>query len=78
MQTTADLAEADKKRREEFKEYEMQKEFEKQEQLKALDEEHRKEMEKQIEEKEKKHKEHEPVSSQQFVYFIHVKFCSQL
>ncbi|KAJ9580412.1 hypothetical protein L9F63_003936, partial [Diploptera punctata] len=61
LKTTADLAEADRKRREEFKEYEMQKEFEKQEQLKELDEEHKKELIKDMEEKEKKHKEHEPL-----------------
>ena len=44
----------------------MQKEFEKQEQLKALDEEHKKEIIKEIEEKEQKHKQHEPVS----IHFI--------
>ncbi|PSN33491.1 Nucleobindin-2 [Blattella germanica] len=61
LKTTADLAEADRKRREEFKEYEMQKEFEKQEKLKDLDEEHKKELLHEIEEKEKKHKEHQPL-----------------
>ncbi|XP_044731473.1 nucleobindin-2 isoform X2 [Chrysoperla carnea] len=59
--TSQDLAEADKKRREEFKNYEMQKEFEKQEKLKALDEEKRKEMEKQIQEQVEKHKKHAPL-----------------
>jgi hypothetical protein len=40
----------------------MQKEFEKQEKLKNLDEEHKKQMVNNIEKQEKKHKEHEPVS----------------
>jgi hypothetical protein len=62
LQTTADIAEADRKRRQEFKEYEMQKEFEKQEKLKNLDDEHKQQMLKDIEDKEKKHKDHEPVS----------------
>ncbi|XP_026477023.1 nucleobindin-2-like isoform X1 [Ctenocephalides felis] len=61
LKTTADLAEADKKRRQEFKEYEMQKEFEKQEKLKSLDEEHRKEYEKELKDQEEKHKKHEPL-----------------
>ncbi|PNF41274.1 hypothetical protein B7P43_G01464 [Cryptotermes secundus] len=61
LKTTADIAEADRKRREEFKEYEMQKEFEKQEKLKALDEEHKKQMVKDLEEQEQKHKQHEPL-----------------
>ncbi|GLV32261.1 Nucleobindin 1 [Carabus blaptoides fortunei] len=59
--STQDLAEADKKRREEFKEYEMQKEFEKQEKLKSLDDVHRVEMEKQMKEQEDKHKKHQPL-----------------
>lgn len=41
----------------------MQKEFEKQEKLKALDEEHKKQMVKDLEEQEQKHKQHEPVST---------------
>ncbi|XP_069686491.1 nucleobindin-2 isoform X2 [Periplaneta americana] len=61
LKTTADLEEADRKRRQEFKEYEMQKEFEKQEKLKDLDEEHKKQMLQEIEEREKKHKQHEPL-----------------
>ena len=40
----------------------MQKEFEKQEKLKNLDDEHKQQMLKDIEDKENKHKEHEPVS----------------
>lgn len=41
----------------------MQKEFEKQEKLKALDEEHKKQMVKDLEEQEEKHKQHEPVTA---------------
>jgi hypothetical protein len=41
----------------------MQKEFEKQEKLKALDEEHKKQMVKDMEEQEKKHKQHDPVTA---------------
>jgi len=42
FQASKDLAEADKKRREEFKQYEMQKEFEKNSVLSELDEENKK------------------------------------
>ncbi|XP_049818989.1 nucleobindin-2 isoform X2 [Aethina tumida] len=57
--TTSDLAEADRKRREEFKQYEMQKEFEKQDKLNhTVGEEHEK-LEKEYKEKEEKHKKHE-------------------
>ncbi|XP_065348786.1 nucleobindin-2 isoform X2 [Cloeon dipterum] len=58
VQTTKDLEEADLKRRQEFKEYEMQKEYEKSQQLNLLDEDHRKEFEHKIEEQEEKHKKH--------------------
>ncbi|XP_021917817.1 nucleobindin-2 isoform X2 [Zootermopsis nevadensis] len=61
LKTTADIAEADRKRREEFKEYEMQKEFEKQEKLRILDEEHKKQLLKDIEDKNAKHKQHDPL-----------------
>ncbi|GFG30832.1 hypothetical protein Cfor_00760 [Coptotermes formosanus] len=61
LKTTADIAEADRKRRQEFKEYEMQKEFEKQEKLKSLDDQHKQQMLKDMEDKEKKHKQHEPL-----------------
>jgi hypothetical protein len=57
------LEEADRKRREEFKEYEMQKEYEKHQQLNLLDEEHKKEMEEKINEQEEKHKKHPNVST---------------
>lgn len=74
FQTTADIAEADRRRRQEFKEYEMQKEFEKQEKLKNLDDEHKQQMLKDIEDKETKHKEHEPVSAVYVVLNIRKKF----
>jgi len=74
FQTTADIAEADRRRRQEFKEYEMQKEFEKQEKLKILDDEHKQQMLKDIEDKEKKHKQHDPVSGVYVVLNIQKKF----
>nr|CAG4637259.1 EOG090X0B17 [Ceriodaphnia reticulata]SVE73122.1 EOG090X0B17 [Ceriodaphnia reticulata] len=58
VQTSKDLEEADKKRKEEFKEYEMQKEFEHQNKMKSLDEEKRKAEEKAWEEAQAKHKQH--------------------
>ncbi|KAL0280429.1 UNVERIFIED_CONTAM: hypothetical protein PYX00_001720 [Menopon gallinae] len=58
---SADLVKADEKRRQEFKEYEMQKEFEKQEKLKHLQGSEREAFEKQIQENETKHKQHEPL-----------------
>nr|CAG4638652.1 EOG090X0B17 [Cyclestheria hislopi] len=61
IQTTKDLEEADRKRKEEFKQYEMQKEFEHREKLKNLDEEKRKEEERAWEDAQKKHKEHPKV-----------------
>jgi nucleobindin len=57
------LEEADRLRREEFKEYELQKEYEKNQQLNLLDESHKKEYEHKIEEQEKKHKSHPNVSA---------------
>lgn len=71
FQTTADIAEADRKRREEFKEYEMQKEFEKQEKLRILDEEHKKQLLKDIEDKNAKHKQHDPVSAECSLFVIY-------
>ncbi|ALC44148.1 NUCB1, partial [Drosophila busckii] len=59
--TSDDLSEADRKRRGEFKEYEMQKEFEREAQLKEMDEASRKKYEAEIKEKEQKHKEHPKV-----------------
>lgn len=54
-----DLAEADKMRKEQFKEYEMQKEFEKQQKLNSSQPEERQKLEKEFKEKEEKHKNHE-------------------
>ncbi|KAH8380635.1 hypothetical protein KR009_011923 [Drosophila setifemur] len=59
QKTSDDLAEADRKRRGDFKEYEMQKEFERESQKKEMDEESRKKFEAEVKEKEQKHKEHE-------------------
>jgi len=52
----------------------MQKEFEKQEKLKTLDDEHKQQMLKDIEDKENKHKQHEPVSAVYVVLNIWKKF----
>lgn len=57
--TTQDLAEADKQRREEFKQYELQKEYEKFEKLNHTTGEERAKLEKQYKEMEEKHKKHE-------------------
>ena len=58
--TTNDLEEADKKRRDDFKTYEMEKKFEKEERLRHIqDEEARGKERQKLEEMEKKHKEHE-------------------
>ncbi|BFZ15974.1 hypothetical protein BsWGS_19013 [Bradybaena similaris] len=62
QKTTADLEELDRKRKEEFKEYEMEKEFEKQEHLKQLSEEERKKEEARLEELKKKHANHPKVN----------------
>ncbi|XP_030244140.1 nucleobindin-2 [Drosophila navojoa] len=61
QKTSDDLAEADRKRRGEFKEYEMQKEFEREAQKRVMDEESRKKFDAEIKEKEQKHKQHEKV-----------------
>nr|CAG4652068.1 EOG090X0B17 [Triops cancriformis] len=58
VQTTRDLEAADRQRKEEFKQYEMQKEFEHNEKLKVLDEEKRKAEQKAWEESQNKHKQH--------------------
>ncbi|CAD5121236.1 DgyrCDS9769 [Dimorphilus gyrociliatus] len=55
---TSDLSTIDKKRREEFKNYELEKETIRREKLKNLDENKRKEEEKAFEELQKKHKDH--------------------
>ncbi|KAF6201640.1 hypothetical protein GE061_004033, partial [Apolygus lucorum] len=56
-----DLEEVDESRRKEFKEYEMQKEFEKEQKMKEMDEEHKKEYLKELEEEKKKAQHHDPV-----------------
>ena len=62
LQTTDDLADVDKKRKEEFKKYEMNKEHEYRQQLKnAADDEAREKLKKEHEEKLKRHKEHPKV-----------------
>lgn len=70
LKTTRDLEEVDEKRRKDFKEYEMEKEFEYQEKLKNLSEDERQQTEQKHEELQKKHKEHEklkhPGSKDQF------------
>jgi hypothetical protein len=57
--TTADLVEADRKRREEFKQYELQKEYDKQNKLNHTNGEEREKLEKEFKEMEEKHKKHE-------------------
>ncbi|KAL7044745.1 hypothetical protein ACKWTF_002039 [Chironomus riparius] len=61
VKTGEDLAEADRRRREEFKEYELQKEFEKQEKLREMDEDHRKKFEQDIKQMTEKHNKHQKV-----------------
>lgn len=59
-QTTDDLEEADKNRREDFKKYEMEKKFEKEMRMKAInDTEERKVVQEEMEKMEAKHHEHE-------------------
>ncbi|CAG9763399.1 unnamed protein product [Ceutorhynchus assimilis] len=57
--TTQDLAEADKKRKDEFKQYELEKEYQKQEQLNHTSETEREKLEREFKEREEKHKKHE-------------------
>uniref|UniRef100_A0A182Y169 Uncharacterized protein n=1 Tax=Anopheles stephensi TaxID=30069 RepID=A0A182Y169_ANOST len=61
LKTSQDLMENDRRRREEFKQYELQKEFEKQEKLRALDEEHRKAYEEELKRQQAKHDNHEKI-----------------
>lgn len=61
QKTTKDLDKADKQRKDEFKEYEMHKEFEKQQNLEKMDEEHKKEFEKKIKAEEEAKKHHKPL-----------------
>ena len=68
FQATNDLEEIDKKRKEEFKEYEMTKEHLRRERLKKLNEAERANEQKEFDEMQKKHKDHpklhHPVSRQ--------------
>ncbi|KAL6442269.1 hypothetical protein ACFW04_002494 [Cataglyphis niger] len=62
--TTKDLAEADKIRRQQFKEYEMEKKFEEEQKMKGntdMKEEERKKYEEELEAMKKKHKDHKPL-----------------
>ncbi|EDV98032.1 nucleobindin-2 [Drosophila grimshawi] len=61
QKTSDDLAEADRRRRGEFKEYEMQKEFEREALKNEMDEKSRKKFEAEIKEKDDKHKQHAKV-----------------
>ncbi|UYV76246.1 NUCB2 [Cordylochernes scorpioides] len=61
LSATKDLEELDKKRRQEFKEYEMEKEYRYRESLKNMTEEERKEVEEKHKESIEKHKEHPKV-----------------
>ena len=55
----------DQQRREDFKKYEMEKEFKYQEGLKAMDEEHKKDAIQKHEEEQKKKKEHPKVRTEE-------------
>ncbi|XP_012279322.1 nucleobindin-2 isoform X2 [Orussus abietinus] len=59
--TTQDLAEADKKRRKDFKEYEMQKKFEQEQKMKGMDEKQRKDYEEELHKLQQKHMQHQPL-----------------
>ncbi|KOC61515.1 Nucleobindin-2 [Habropoda laboriosa] len=59
--TTKDLAKADKKRREEFKQHEMQKKYEEQEHLKYMNDAEKKKYEEELRVIKEKQKKHEPV-----------------
>ncbi|KAL0118356.1 hypothetical protein PUN28_009180 [Cardiocondyla obscurior] len=59
--TTKDLSEADQRRRQQFKEYEMQKKFEEEQKMKGMKEQERKKYEEELEALKKKHKDHKPL-----------------
>ncbi|XP_011263305.1 nucleobindin-2 isoform X1 [Camponotus floridanus] len=62
--TTKDLADADKRRRQEFKEYEMEKKFDEEQKMKGntgMKEEERKKYEEELEAMKKKHRDHKPL-----------------
>lgn len=56
-----DLAEADRQRRDEFKEYELQKEFEKQEKVRNMTDEQKKKFESEVKAATEKHNKHEKI-----------------
>ncbi|XP_015126263.1 nucleobindin-2 isoform X2 [Diachasma alloeum] len=59
--TNQDLAEADRRRKQEFKEYEMQKKFEEEQKMKGLNEEEKKKYAAELEAMKEKHKKHQPL-----------------
>lgn len=59
--TTKDLARADKKRREQFKQHEMERKYEEQEKLKHMNDVDRQKYEQELQAMKEKHKQHEPV-----------------
>lgn len=61
VKTGEDLAEADRRRREDFKEYELQKEFEKQEKLRGLSDDEKTKFENDIKQMTEKHNKHEKI-----------------
>ncbi|XP_011315171.1 nucleobindin-2 isoform X2 [Fopius arisanus] len=61
QKTNEDLAEADRKRKEEFKEYEMQKKFEEEQKMKVLNEEGKKKYADELQKMKEKHKKHQPL-----------------
>ncbi|KAL2724408.1 nucleobindin-2-like [Vespula squamosa] len=66
--TTEDLAEADRRRRQQFKEYEMEKKFEQEQKIKAMNEKEKEQYVQHLQELKKKHKNvqlHHPGSKQQ-------------
>ena len=62
LQTTQDLEVVDKRRRNDFKEYEMEKEFEYQEKLRDLPDDRRQQEQQQHQDLQKKHKQHEKIN----------------
>ncbi|XP_045123394.1 nucleobindin-2-like isoform X3 [Portunus trituberculatus] len=69
VKTTEDLEKVDQERKKEFKKYEMEKEYLRQEEMQSMDDSHRKEVEEKHQQEIKQHKQHEklhhPGSKQQ-------------
>jgi nucleobindin len=61
VKTGEDLAEADRQRTDEFKQYELQKEFEKQEKMRGMNDEEKKKFEEDVKKMTEKHNKHEKV-----------------